>query len=169
MTFFELNYINETDNPTLEENIFAKDYMCKHCNRIKLSLELIESLKNFYNEIEHKPYIILGYQCKELCEDNNEDPNNSHTKGNAVDIHFDKKLPLVDILNVALKYFPCIGINRAITGEYYLHLQYDTFSLYWLCGKKEIEEESEYLYFRNAIDLKECLLKNKETFENVMI
>jgi hypothetical protein len=169
MTFYELSFINPDDDPLLAENLKAKDFMCGHCNRIKISNLLVNSLSKFKNELNSEIYVILGYMCKELCYDIGEDPNNSHTQGKSVDVHFGQRFDLLTLYDSAIKLFPCVGIVKAVTGEFYFHLQQDAKNLYWLCGKKENDKESEYVYFRDNSELRKFIISRPEIFKDVKI
>lgn len=169
MNFAELNYVDTEDNPKLAEDLYVKDFMCKHCNRIKMSMDLIDNLVKFKKLIGSRIFVALGYQCKELCEETGENPDNSHTEGKAVDIHFGSSIPIIDVLDVAVKVFPCIGVTKAITGEFYLHVQQDQLSIYWLCSKAENDSDTEYLYFKDYHALRTFILSKPEIFSEVRI
>lgn len=149
MNFYEgyIGSINEELDPQLEA---IKDYRCHHCGRIKLSVDLIDSLEKFAKEFEFPTYIVLGYICPQYCEENGINPEvNTHARGIAIDVHFGGNIEAANVLDIAQKYFPCVGLVKAVTGEYYVHLQYDKCKLYWLCAKLEKPEESEYVYFKD--------------------
>lgn len=169
MNFYENNYINPSDIVQINDNIIANDYMCKHCNKIKLSMYVIDRLSELKNALNTDIYVIQGYMCENLCFDNNDNINNSHTLGVAADISFGGKFDLIDIFDVLVSKFPQIGIIKSITNEYYVHLQYSDKCLYWLCDKNENDNLSEYVYFRDNMELKNFIISKNDIFDNIKI
>lgn len=169
MTFYESNFVETNSEEELAPGIKVIDFMCKHCNRIKISNDLVEKLAEYRKAMGKKFYIVLAYQCKELCMDIGEDINNSHTNGVAVDLGFGGTADLLEAVDAAAKIFPYVGLVQAITGEYYLHLQYAKNRLYWLCAKKEDDKKSEYVYFKNYNELRRFLINREDLFGGVKV
>jgi len=168
-TFYQSNYVNTNDNLDLSENLKVNDFLCPHCNRIKLSTDLIKRLTKLKNEYKYPFYVVYGYQCREYFLEKGENPDNSHSKGMAVDIHFGGKADLLDILDYAVKEFIHVGLVREITGEYYLHLGSASNSLYWLAAKKENASDTEYIYYSDYRKMRYFIESRPEFFKNIKI
>lgn len=154
MNFVEtyVDPVNSESNIDIED---IKDFRCYHCNHLKLSTNLIEALTQFRASIKSNMFVVQGYICRQFCEENGINPDtNSHCLGTSVNVHFGSTVPILEVLDIAKDYFPYLGVVRAPTGEFYLHLQYNTSKLYWLCAKTEDPNVSEYIYFKDYTELR---------------
>lgn len=167
-TFYENRYVQVDKNLKLSENLEVNDFMCGHCRRLKMSNDLIDALTLLKKEYPDPFYVVKGYLCEEWCMENGKKTNRSHTQGTAVDIHYGAKVPLLDILDVVVKIFPYVGVTRATTGEYYLHLQVADNHLYWLCAKKE-NAPAEYVYYKDINKFRSFIESHDKIFGKVKI
>ena len=169
MNFRESSFIETKSEELLARGLPIVNFMCKHCNRIKISTDLVRELAELKAFAGDNFNVILGYQCKELCEEIGDNPNNSHTNGVAADISFNEAYPLLDILDKAAQIFPFVGLVKVFTGEYYLHVQHDITRLYWLCAKMEDSSKDEYIYFKDYQALRKFIVEHPDIFGGVKI
>lgn len=166
--YYENRYIAPTENLMLSENIMAKEFMCNHCSRIKMSYALINKLTQMRKEYPLRFYTVKGYLCPEWCIEKGKNPNKSHALGTSADVHFGKKANVLDALDYAAKLFPYVGLIKESYGDYSLHLQVADDLLYWLCLKKE-NEPSAYVYYKDYAKLRKHIESHPEIYAEVKI
>jgi len=131
------------------ENKSIKNLSCPCCNETLFDEKFNVVFNKFLEKVNKKNiYYIEGYRCENYNDLMDGDKNSPHTKGGAIDFHFNKTENVIDIYDIAKLYFPRIGLYLNVNNEVYMHV--DIFSennnLYW------VKDKEQYIYFKTYLD-----------------
>jgi hypothetical protein len=152
------NYINKkkgTYNPTdkITNNFSYKEFACTHCSDILISIDLVNKLQKFREQLNMPVTIISGYRCPTNVPKGSS-TKSQHCLGNAVDFILGRKKNMLETFNIASKIFNRVGIYLNSSGFGSIHVDISSPTLYWVNNRKK---DSKYVYFNTVTKLVEYI------------